>query len=65
MDINWLNYYTGPNIPTLLIRIGPMGSGKTSAVNIFIEKHLKFLEEYKFSKLIIVLVLIIVLILLN
>tara|TARA_B100001123_G_C15001703_1_gene903825 strand:- start:54 stop:866 length:813 start_codon:yes stop_codon:yes gene_type:complete len=45
MDINWLNYYTGPNIPTLLIRIGPMGSGKTSAVNIFIEKHLKFLAE--------------------
>jgi len=38
----WEKYYIGPEIPSLLIRIGPMGSGKTSAIDLFIEKNLGY-----------------------
>ena len=38
----WKKYYLGPEKPTILIRIGPMGSGKTTATNIYINKVLDF-----------------------
>ena len=38
----WQNYYLGPKTPTLIMRVGTMGAGKTSAVNLFIEKSLKY-----------------------
>ena len=39
---NWEKYYLGPENPTLIMRVGTMGSGKTSAVNLFLEKYLKY-----------------------
>lgn len=44
---SWLKYYLGPTTPTMLIRIGPMGSGKTSAINLFIESMLHY-SKYVF-----------------
>ena len=37
----WMKYYLGYEEPSCLVRIGPMGSGKTSAVDKFLENHLK------------------------
>ena len=37
----WSKYYIGPE-KTLIMRIGTMGSGKTSAVNLFIEEELGY-----------------------
>ena len=37
----WTKYYLGYEEPSCLVRIGPMGSGKTSAVDKFLESHLK------------------------
>tara|TARA_B110000977_G_scaffold191616_1_gene264017 strand:- start:4347 stop:5252 length:906 start_codon:yes stop_codon:yes gene_type:complete len=37
----WIKYYLGYNDPSCLIRIGPMGSGKTSAIDKFLENYLK------------------------
>ena len=34
---NWEKYYLGPENPTLIMRVGTMGSGKTSAVNLFLD----------------------------
>jgi hypothetical protein len=39
---NWEKYYLGPKTPTLIMRVGTMGSGKTSAVDLFVEKYLKY-----------------------
>lgn len=38
----WSKYYLGPDQKTIIMRIGTMGSGKTSAVNLFIEEVLGF-----------------------
>jgi hypothetical protein len=40
----WSRYYIGPE-KTLIMRIGTMGSGKTSAVNLFIEEDLGYNPE--------------------
>merc|ERR1711935_1313338 len=37
----WIKHYLGYNDPSCLIRIGPMGSGKTSAIDKFLENYLK------------------------
>jgi len=41
-EIKWKKYYLGPEKSTVLIRTGAMGSGKTTAINIFIEKKLGY-----------------------
>ena len=38
----WMKYYIGPTTPTIVLRIGTMGSGKTSSVNLFIDKYLNY-----------------------
>jgi len=38
----WMKYYIGTKSPTVILRIGTMGSGKTSAVNSFIDNYLGY-----------------------
>jgi len=38
----WSKYYLGPEQKTIVMRIGTMGAGKTSAVNLFIEEALGY-----------------------
>jgi len=41
----WRKYYFGPENNTILMRIGVMGSGKTSSVDSYIENNLKYNPE--------------------
>ena len=38
----WSKFYLGPDSKTVLMRIGTMGSGKTSAIDAFVEKQLGY-----------------------
>jgi hypothetical protein len=37
---DWIRYYIGPENHTIIMRIGTIGSGKTSSVNLFIDNVL-------------------------
>jgi len=42
LNNKWLHYYVGPITPTIVLRIGTMGSGKTSSINLFIDRELNY-----------------------
>lgn len=44
-ETKWKKYYLGPEKSTILIRIGPMGSGKTTATNIYISQELGYSDS--------------------